>query len=259
VKFGLSGETGGTSGASPEQEKASPLKVRKNFCILRAIGMGFVVMNLATPTASVFGAEATATNLPPEPVLTRSASSTKIPDKIRPPTSTIEMINNLADAFDYDLLVQPEFYTIENIKRLSGAEFVTWRANDENRRAFWTTGFDLAVPPVKSGNFALPGLTYAISLQGLSSGKYKGIAEIFIGESHSELAFEKMEKFFGTNWENYISPIFGHDRYLGPSTNVHGNQRILYRSEDAATRRALRLEFRPDGTLVQISFNQETK
>jgi len=186
-------------------------------------------------------------------------SAEKIHQKIKRPSTVLELLTNLKVALDQNLLLREDFYTQENLKKISGGDKVFWIGKTPTRQQAGITEFGGMLRPVRVGNNTFEGVSYSVGRDVLDSEKIQANAHLSFMASNPDVTFEQIEDVFGKGWQRFpfFPPPTG--RKFEPPTHPPGNDRIRYDFDSGHVGRSIVMEFHEDGTLYNITFSEETK
>ena len=188
-------------------------------------------------------------------------STIKLMKPIKKPTNPEELLNNLKFAFKNELLLQDDFYTDENLKKMFGCNNVKWISNKSNYK--YPMIYNFAGLFEKANRYK--GMGMDVVWEKLDSNK--SVSDT--GKVHvrvnipsfedSRFRVEVVEKVFGTKMQVedlYKNTSLRHPEPLSPGNHRLGNKSIRYTFSSSTVKSLFGCVVNGDGTIDRCNLRQ---
>lgn len=172
------------------------------------------------------------------------------------PTSPQELLRNVKYAIDSQSILDKDFYTEANLKKVFGAEKVQWRVqNDPRKQWAHLSGFNSVIPSVTYNDIVLSGVSVSIDRTERENGTVSGRIDLSF-QDDPRVSFDSIQKIFGTNWEYAPMSLSPHPP-VQQSTSEWGNARIMYDKTNGGVRQTITMRFSSGANLSIANFSLE--
>lgn len=182
---------------------------------------------------------------------------------VKMPTTPIELLKNLQFALNSEMLLREDFYTEENLRKLTGGTKFGWHSTGKVGANFIDIevfGLD-QIPRYKPYDPASPNF---INLRFKGTKQENGKLSISVSTRFEfgdpRVSYSEIEKLFDTQWQALEKPRWSSNRTYREPTEPHGNQKwgyVINRSESVEER--VDIDFGPSAIAESIFFKQEQK
>ena len=173
--------------------------------------------------------------------------------RLQTPRSLSDLLVNVKEVTRSGAILEDDFYTSDNLKRVFGGTVVDVPVAFNGRR----TGADVRGFPAwkelkgtdrSSDDSVVLSITRSFDIHG-------GEQAVLLVTSNgaTELRFDGVERVLGRDWHPIYPMVPLHGPGTGPppgppATSPHGNERIQYQLAEPRLMRSLQISFAPDGT-----------
>ncbi|MBN9088746.1 MAG: hypothetical protein J0J01_17720 [Reyranella sp.] len=177
---------------------------------------------------------------------------------VTPPATGVELLRNLKWVVDNDVVLRPDFYVPDSLRRVLGIDAFVIRQRDGG------LGLDHWVRPTKEEQERSPdaaakyakcqyGGLYTPQPNGASQG---GLTFDCSYARSDRASIEQIEKTFGADWLFLPPSVPSHGSGLPAATAAHGNERLHRESKRGRKAQRVTIQLWPDATLRSFTLDE---
>lgn len=174
--------------------------------------------------------------------------------QVKKPDTPTALLENMKFAMGHHLLLNEDFYTEENLKRISGGTSATRSVIANPNVQIWIVGGleSLFSPELMAHDKTQFQGAESRFWERTDDGPMQASWSLLFDSNDGHLNFKDVENIFGNNWKEAIELLTMHSIAKPAATKPYGNSHIIYDNGGQHPSQSLELEFKPDASLNKI-------